>query len=293
MRYTSAQKRRAAETAAASARRRELVRDLIFEIIPMKTASRAAAALPEGADVSVTCSPRHGFAATQRLVEELLEQGSRPIPHLAARQVEDRGQLRTIAAWLRSTGVTKLFVVAGDAPEAGQYRDSIVLLEDLLDLDHGLAAIGVTGYPDGHPLIDDGKLIEALERKQVLLQSAQIPSWCSTQMCFDPATVERWIRMVRTEGLTMPIHLGIPGVIDRTKLITMGARLGVGTSIGYLRKNRSVVASLLRTRSYDPGELLLSLSALFEPHDVEALHVFTFNQVEATNAWRLRGSADR
>lgn len=287
MRYASAQKLRAAETPAAAARRTDLIRDLIFEIIPMKTASRAAAALPAQADVSVTCSPRHGFAATQRLVEELLEQGSRPIPHLAARQVEDRQRLRTIAAWLRATGVKKLFVVAGDAPEAGQYRDSIVLLEDLLGLDHGLDAIGVTGYPDGHPLIDDGALLMALERKQTLLQSAQLRSWCSTQMCFDPAAVERWIRMVRAEGLTMPIHLGIPGVIDRTKLITMGARLGVGTSIGYLRKNRSVVASLLRTRSYDPGVLLLSLSGLFAPHDVEALHVFTFNQVEATNSWRL------
>ena len=65
------------------------------------------------------------------------------------------------------------------------------------------------------------------------------------------------------------------------------ARLGVGTSIGYLRKNRAVAASLLRTRSYDPGVLLLSLSKLLATDDVEALHVFTFNQVEATNVWRL------
>ena len=93
--------------------------------------------------------------------------------------------------------------------------------------------------------------------------------------------------MVRAEELSMPIHLGIPGAVDRIKLITMGARLGVGTSIGYLRKNRGVMASLLRTRSYDPSAPLLSLSELFAPHDVEALHVFTFNQVEATDSWRL------
>ena len=67
---------------------RELVRNLHFEIVPMKSIDEAIAALPPGAFVSVTCSPAKGIAATQQYTEQLLELGHRPTPHISARLVE-------------------------------------------------------------------------------------------------------------------------------------------------------------------------------------------------------------
>ncbi|NCU81044.1 MAG: methylenetetrahydrofolate reductase, partial [Acidimicrobiia bacterium] len=32
----------------------------------------------------------------------------------------------------------------------------------------------------------------------------------------------------------MPIQLGVPGVVDRTRLMTLGVRVGVGQSMRYL-----------------------------------------------------------
>ena len=94
------------------------------------------------------------------------------------------------------------------------------------------------------------------------------------------------MRQVREQGIEMPVHLGISGVVDKTKLLTMGARLGIGQSLSYLRKNKTAVAKMLTATSYDPNDLLIPLSDDMLHLGVDGLHVFTFNQVEATNDWR-------
>ena len=60
------------ESVASSPATRELAGNLHFEIVPMKSIEDAIAALPPAADVSVTCSPAKGIAATQEYTERLL-----------------------------------------------------------------------------------------------------------------------------------------------------------------------------------------------------------------------------
>ena len=105
-------------------------------------------------------------------------------------------------------------------------------------------------------------------------------------MCFDPDTIRDWLVAERANGITLPIHLGIAGVVDRTKLMAMGVRLGIGASMSYLMKNRRAISSLLRTSDYNPDSLLLPLEADLERLGVEGIHCFTFNQVAATESWR-------
>ena len=144
----------------------------------------------------------------------------------------------------------------------------------------------MTAYPHGHPLIDDGVLHEALHAKQELLAEAGVTGYCSTQMCFDPGRIEDWLRAERAAGLTLPVHLGISGVVERSKLLTMGARLGVGPSLRYLRKNRAAITKLMTSPNYSPDHLLTALSPALEELGVTGLHVFTFNQVGATASWQ-------
>lgn len=274
------------ESIESRAHRLELTANFTIELVSMKTLEEARRHLPAKAPLSVTCSPVKGISETQRLVEEFMAEGFPATPHIAARMVRDPRHTRELAAWCRSVGVNKVFVVGGDADPPGHYVDAVSFLADFLDTDHGLSAIGVTAYPDHHAYIPDEKLHDALHQKQALLADAGIQGWCSTQMCFDAEVIERWIRAERAAGLTLPIHLGVAGVVDKAKLISTGIRVGLGQSLGYLRKNRSAITKMMMSTAYDPNDLLLPLSEANLELGVEGVHMFTFNQVEATEAWR-------
>src|SRR5262249_31581438 len=146
--------------------------------------------------------------------------------------------------------------------------------------------LGYTGYPDGHAFIDSAELTKQLHAKQSLLAEAGVDGWISTQMCFDADRIREWLTAQRAEGISLPIRLGVPRVVDRTRLMTMGARLGVGTSMRYLSKNRSTVMKLMAPGGYDPTDLVVAFADDATALGIEALHAFTFNAVADTRKWQ-------
>ena len=270
-----------------------------FELVPLKNLEAQLEHLPVGASVSVTCSPAKGIDHTLDLSARFRSMGLRPTPHIAARLVEGKSHLSAIVDRMRADGHTELFLVGGDAETpAGDYDGVTPLLRDLLTLDHALSSIGVTGYPDGHVTIPSEVLHRELHAKAALLREAGVAGWVSTQMCFDGPLIAKWLRAERAAGLDLPVRLGIPGPIDRTKLLTMGLRVGVGQSVRYLQKNRSGLFKLLTGTDYNPSELLGALRVELEDLNVEGLHLFTFNQLDRCVAWRSEflgssGSAQR
>jgi methylenetetrahydrofolate reductase (NADPH) len=256
-----------------------------FEVFPTPALARHAACLPPAATVSVTCSPKSGLAATLDAAALLVDSGHSVVPHLSARMVSSAGP---VANWLAAHGVGEVLVIGGDGTDTlGPYPDALSLIAGLLDSGARLAAVGISGYPDGHPLISGSRLTEALLEKQAVIDAAGVPGWVSTQMCLDPGTVHRWLVDVRGQGLHLPVHLGVPGAVSKTKLLAMGMRLGIGASLRYLRGNRASVGRLVAPGRYDPMQLLAPLAADMDALAIAGLHVFTFNQVEATEAWRL------
>lgn len=273
-------------------RRDDLIRRLTFEIVPITSIDQAIADLPSAATVSVTCSPVKGIPETMSLTDQLRRAGHDVIPHLAARMVSGPQEVAEIAGWLRNEGIERAFIIGGDAdPARGPHTDAASFMRALLDADPGLTAVGFGAYPDGHAAIPDAALDRAIHEKAGILAEAGVDAWASTQMCFDPNLIRAWLTRVRIEGFTAPVHLGLPGVVDRSRLIKLGVRLGIGTSLSYLRKNRSAVGSLLSRSTYDPDALLTPLATDLAPLGVEAIHCFTFNQVEATQAWRREALA--
>ena len=206
---------------AAMAYRRDLVDNMVFELIPLKSVDAGIDALPPNSPVSVTASPVKGLDATMELTDRIRSLGHRPIPHIAARLVESQDHVAQIAKWMKTEGYQTLFCVAGDAEEpAGPYEGAHSFLNDLFAQEHGLTTVGITAYPDGHALISNEILHEQLHAKQALLAEAGVNGWASTQMCFDTDLIADWLRNERAEGFELPIHLGIPGVVDRAKLMT-------------------------------------------------------------------------
>ncbi|MGF1595917.1 MAG: methylenetetrahydrofolate reductase [Acidimicrobiales bacterium] len=224
-----------------------------FELIPLDGIDDALAALPPGSPVSVTCSPVRGIGATMALTDRLRTLGHHPVPHLSARLVEGPAEVARLAGWLRTEAVGHAFVIGGDAPTPrGPYRDAASFLVALLDAGPGLVTVGVAAYPDGHPSVPDDRLDAALDAKQTLLAAAGVLGYATTQLCFQPDVILRWLTERRHRGLILPVHLGIAGSVDPAQLLRTGARLGVGASLRYLCKNTSAVGRLL-TQRYEPG----------------------------------------
>jgi methylenetetrahydrofolate reductase (NADPH) len=274
---------------SASAVQRRLIADARFELIPLKNVDAQIEFVPAGSSVSVTCSPAKGLQATLDLTAKVLDRGHVAVPHLSARLTEDRAHVQRLAAFCKSHGLPEVFLVAGDSPDpVGAYDGVVAFLRDFLDTDHGLARIGVTAYPDGHALIDQAVVREALHAKQAMLAEAGVPGYASTQMCFDVDRWRTWAADERAAGFTLPLHLGVPGAIDRTKLLTMGMRLGIGSSMRYVKKNKGVLGRLFSPGGYDPTKLIVPLSKQARELNIEGLHLFTFNNVEATAEWQRK-----
>ena len=82
----------------------------------------------------------------------------------------------------------------------------------------------------------------------------------TTQMCFNPAAVASWLARMRAAGITLPVHLGVPGVAELTKLMAISARIGVADSARYLKKNKSMVGHLMTKGSFGPDAFLEALA---------------------------------
>jgi methylenetetrahydrofolate reductase (NADH) len=259
-----------------------LIANPIFELVPIAGLEEAAAALPPRARVTVTASPRLGLVATLEAAEMLSAHGHDVTPHLAARSIRDRAHLADIVTRLRTAGIGSIFVVGGDGDAVGEFRDGLTLLHALAAVGDWFHTIGVPSYPEGHPRIPDRVLLDDLRAKQRFAHST------TTQMSFNPDAVAAWVTRVRAEGISLPIHLGVPGVLRLTRLTKIGARIGVADSTRYLLKNRGLLGRLVKGGSFGPDALLSGLaSMLADPNaNVSALHVFTMNQVAETMEWR-------
>jgi methylenetetrahydrofolate reductase (NADPH) len=260
-----------------------LLENARYEVLPTAaTEDKVLTHLPRDRVVTVTASPSKGLEATLDLTERLTGHGYVVVPHLAARMVSGRAELAEIAERLRGKGITQVFVPGGDAEAVGDYPDALALLEDLKELGSPFSHVGITGYPESHPTIHDDLTVQSMWDKRH--HATHIVS----NLTFDPAVVRDWVRRLRARGVTMPLLLGLPGPVERTKLLAMATRIGVGESTKFLAKNKGLFARLAAPGGFT-GEAFLEKCAPALGEDgalVEGLHVFTFNQVAETEAWR-------
>ena len=111
-----------------------------------------------------------------------------------------------------------------------------------------------------------------------------------TQICFDPATIMRWLAGMREQGVKLPVFLGIPGVLKRKKLVEISLRVGVGDSTRFLTNHVGMIARLLRSPIYSPESLVMRTIELARESGlpIAGFHIYTFNQCQATERWRQK-----
>lgn len=255
-----------------------------FEVLPTPTIEdKVLEGLPRGRTVTVTASPSQGIESTVAMAETLARQGYDAVPHLAARMISGRSELIDIRARLQEAGITTIFVPGGDQrPPAGDYGSALDLLHDLSNLGHPAFEVGITGYPETHPSINDDLTVQSMWDKR------KHASHIVSNLTFDPTLLRTWVGRMRERGMELPVILGVPGPIDRAKLLTMASKIGVGDSTRFLSKHKGIMARLAAPGGFT-GERFLEASA---PHlampsaRVTGLHLYTFNQVAATETWR-------
>jgi methylenetetrahydrofolate reductase (NADPH) len=262
---------------------RRLLTSVRYEVIPSATIEeRVRASVPIGATVTVTASPTKGLEPTLDLTERLAAAGYRVVPHLSARLVADPAHLTDIVERLRRASITDVFVPAGDAdPPVGRYDAALPVLAELSRMGRPFPEVGITGYPETHPAIDDDVTIQAMWDKR--LHATYIVS----NLCFDARVLAGWVTRIRRRAVTLPVHIGLAGPVDRAKLLAMATRIGVGESTRFLTRHPSWFARFALPGGYAPESLLRrTVRALRPDAGVAGLHVFTFNQVAETESWR-------
>jgi methylenetetrahydrofolate reductase (NADPH) len=257
--------------------------DPIFELLPLKNLPEQIPHLPAGARVSVTASPAKGIDATLDWAARLQADGFRAIPHLSARMIPDRTKLAELLDRARAAGLTQAFVVGGDADDPGEYLDGLSLIRAMTELGNPFTTVGCPGYPQGHPDIPDDALVQALRDK------APYVAHVTTQMDFDTKAIASWVQARRAEGFAPAVVVGVPGVADPQKLLSIAARIGVKDAKRFLVKNLRFVTGLARSGGfYKPTGFVEGIAPLLADRaaNVTGFHLYTFNAVEATEAWR-------
>jgi methylenetetrahydrofolate reductase (NADPH) len=262
----------------------DLVRAARYEVLPTPSIEeKVLEHLPRDRVVTVTASPTKGLEVTVDLAERLAREGYSVVPHLAARMVRDRSQLAELCDRLTGVGVTEVFVPAGDkTPPEGEYDRALPLLEDLTELGRPFLHVGITGYPESHPLINDDLTIQAMWEKR------DHATCIVSNLVLDPAAVDSWLVRMRARGITLPVWLGVPGPVERTKLLAMATKIGVGDSTRFLVKHKGTMLRLAAPGG-STGERFLErcAPALARPGSgMAGLHLYTFNQVAETEQWR-------
>jgi methylenetetrahydrofolate reductase (NADPH) len=260
-----------------------------YEILPFGSAEDEARAEENPLVITVTCSPRHGVDQTVDVVTRLADSGHHPVPHLAARTIRDHAHLDELLERLAASGVDDIFVIAGDgeAP-VGEFTSAVDLLPIIAAHRLRPHQVGIGVYPEGHPLIDPAALDDALRRK------APLADYMVTQMCFDAQALLRWIETTRTQGIALPVYVGIPGAVDRRKLLEISVRVGVGTSITFLRKQQGGIKRLLGRPEHAGDRLHEEIAPLIGDPElgIAGIHYYTFNRLAATVAWDREHAAE-
>lgn len=264
----------------------DLVRNMGYEVMPFKrTEQDVLTYVPKDVPLTVTVTVAKGIDTTLDLAERLHKHGYTVAPHLPARQFVDAKHVEDVVARLKEAGIRRVFCIGGDAPTpAGEFTESYQLLKVLHELGNPFENIGIGGYPEGHALIPQNAIDEALRKK------APMADRILTQICFDANTTATWAKRIASEGVNLPIYVGMPGPVNRQKLIRISAGIGLGQSARFLQKQSNLLWRFLLPGVYNPTKLLKRLAAASAKigGNIRGLHIFTFNELEGTEKWRQK-----
>jgi methylenetetrahydrofolate reductase (NADPH) len=243
--------------------------------------------LSPGTAVYVAHPPGSPIDDVVKLAGKVQKLGLRAVPHIIARKLESRGQLEQALAALQGLGVDHALAVAGDITAAQPAFDSsLEVLQTGLFSKYGFREVGVAGHPEGSKAIGEERVEKALRGKAAFAATADFKLYFATQFGFDPTAFTDWEAQTTAKGITMPIHVGMPGPASLRQLAKFAMLCGVGASMRMLTSRTSAMANLLSTQAPDEMVTYLARHRAAHPDSrLKKVHFFAFGGVVKTARW--------
>ncbi|WP_152208716.1 methylenetetrahydrofolate reductase [Marinobacter changyiensis] len=263
-----------------------------IEVIP-RTADKVETfrdLLPTGTRVYIAHIEGTPIEDMVRTARRLADEGFPAMPHFPARIIKDRAEL---AEWINryqgEAGVEQALLLGGGlTTPAGEFEHSMQMLET--GLFEGFKNLHFAGHPESNRDIDpdgsDRMVMQSLKWKQDFSERTDARVALTTQFCFEAAPVIAWADRLASEGINLPIHIGVAGPAKLHTLIKYSLSCGVGPSMRVLQRRAKDVTKLMLP--YEPTEFLTELAAHKERHPnfgIEQVHFFPLGGISVNANW--------
>lgn len=282
--------RRKEEAAPSTGGLEAFLKGYSIEVMP-RTAEKVESfrdILPTGTRVYIANieSPIEEMTATAK---RIVDEGFDVMPHFPARIIKDKATLLDWVARYKDVGVKQGLILAGNpAAQVGDFSSSMELLES--GAFTGFERLHVAGHPEGNKDIDpdgsDRMVMEAARWKSAFAERTDAQMAMTTQFCFEAQPVIDWVNRLQTEGIKLPVHIGIAGPAKLQTLIKFAIACGVGPSLRVLQKRAMDVTKLLLP--YEPTEVLEALAAHKAANPgfgIEQVHFFPLGGIKTNAQW--------
>lgn len=289
-------KRKAAPAMPVSPQVETLMRGFSTEVMP-RTADKVAdfrELLPAGTRVYIAHIDGTPIEDMVRTAKRLTADGFAVMPHFPARLIADRAMLADwIARYQGEADVKQALVLAGGmANPAGEFHNSMQLMDTGLFDKAGFTRLHVAGHPEGNRDIDPSggteTLNDALKWKQEFSERSDAEMAIVTQFAFEAAPLIAWAEALQDAGITLPIHVGIAGPARLQTLIKYAVSCGVGASLKVLQKRALDVTKLVLP--YEPTEIIADLAAYKAANpdsNIVKLHFFPLGGIADNASWTM------
>ncbi|WP_136635871.1 methylenetetrahydrofolate reductase [Pseudooceanicola onchidii] len=289
------------EPAQADGRLEAFLQGYSIEVMP-RTAEKVEdfrEILPEGTRVYIAHidgTPIDDMVAT---AARLSDGGFDVMPHFPARIIRDAATLEDwINRYQGEAGVKQGLILAGGVSDpVGEFHSSMQLLETGLFDRAGFTRLHIAGHPEGNRDIDpnggDAMVMEALRWKQAFAERTDAKVAMATQFAFEAQPIIAWANRLKSEGIELPIHIGIAGPAKLQTLIKFAIACGVGPSLKVLQKRAMDVTKLVLP--YEPTDLLADLAQhkLENPDSlIEQAHIFPLGGIKTAAKWVTDNAGD-
>jgi len=242
----------------------------------------ALAVLPRGTRVYISAVPHRAAEDSIGAAIRLRAAGLEPVPHVAVRNFASAAALDDFLARLNGEAeVRRALVIAGDRGEHGPFRSAADAIDSGLFRRRGFRAIGIAGYPDGHPKIGDDTLLRALAEKIAAAEATGLAVEIVTQFCFDAGAILDYVARLRGFGFEQPLRIGLVGPTSFAALMRYAARCGVRASAQALAHRSGLLRQMFALTV--PDDLVRALADAAPSR--ASVHFFSFGGVGATARW--------
>ncbi len=246
----------------------------------------ARSLLHEGTKVFLSTLPHVSLDQQIQTARIVRANGLEPVLHVAARYFETRTALvGYLARANREAAVSSLLVIGGDLESPrGEFNSALAVIESGLASDHGIARIGVAGYPEGHPKISDTQLRTALDQKISSAKENGHDIEVVTQFCFSGPSIIRWLDDFWKRWPGVPVRVGFAGPASAKSILRYALRCGVKTPKSGLGHKLTTASRL--ARNHDPADAIVQvIENKFPNLEIPSVHLFSFGGIEKTVRW--------